>query len=162
MWWPLRLKQRRLGNELREAQVQLEQDRKGTVGIEPLEAEVADLERLLNTGRKHVPAESEVAPLLRQISTDLELLGVTSGEVQTQPVIEGVTYSVVPMTLKFTGTYRSLYDFLTRVEQNPRLIRVIRTEMDGSVEQLGAPVAVRLQLMTFYSRSPLASATKVE
>lgn len=159
LFLPQHLKQQRLTQQLAEAEMELDQNRQGTAGMDKLQADVDRLRKALAEAPKTVPAETDIAPLLRQLSSDLEVLQVSDKEVVTQPVVDGTNFGLVPMTLKFTGSYRTLYEFLQRLEGNPRLIRVIRLELDGSVEQLGQPVQARVDLMTFFSPSQAAVAS---
>ncbi len=102
-----------------------------------LQAEVEDLERVQqNAGQlerqlldlnRRIPAEPEIPTLLVQIEEIAGASGVTQllAEPGTPgPPAGGGSYSIVPITMTFEGTYEDLQDFLLRSDELARLVTV--------------------------------------
>jgi len=152
MWLPLHLKTTQLKERIAKAEKQLGMDRASTAGLGKLANEVIRLEQVVSGAQKHVPRQADLAPFLRDLSTELNALEVTEREVETLPIAEGAHYSIVPVNLQFHSDFPEAYQFLKRIESKRRLIRVNRLEIDGRRDGPAQQHAVRIELATFFSR----------
>lgn len=147
---PQRWATQRYRDQIAEAKLQLGVDLAGSKELAILAAEVDELQRQAGSTSKEVPAESELAELLRGLSGLLQVQGVGDKEVQTRPAVQGVDYSLLPVSLRFSGTFRDTYRFLSEVETMRRLIRVDRLELRQGRNT--DTLEVRVELGTFFSR----------
>jgi len=151
LWLPLHMQTERLHDRIAKAEKQLGMDRASTAGLGKLANEVIRLEQVVNGKQKHVPAQADLAPFLRDLSTELNALDVTRREVETLPIVEGPHYSIVPVNLQFRSGFVESFQFLKRIESKRRLIRINRFEVDGRNESSEGGNAVRIELATFFS-----------
>lgn len=66
---------------------------------------------------KMVPASDEMASLLIQIQDLASQAGITFMSITPMEPVEGDGYSIIPLEVKFSGTYFDLSDFVYRAEQ---------------------------------------------
>lgn len=105
--------------------------------LDQVSAQVRDLERVQqnagNLGQrllelnKRVPEEPEIPTLLVQMQEIATLSNVTQIRIEPGtpgPPPAGGTYSIVPLTMSFQGTYEDLRDFLLRSNDLARLVTV--------------------------------------
>lgn len=129
LWMPQHLEQRQLEQRIENAQRQLGFDRKGSVGLTELTDEVAELTAALHNTKKHIPADSELAPLLRKVGAELSNHARGDDEITTDPVLDGAQYSLTPIHVEFRGDFTGAFAFLKSVESMRRLVRVHRLEL---------------------------------
>lgn len=98
-----------------------------------------------------MPAQHDMAGLVRSISTFLDTVGVTSREIAAgQPVKTGAI-SALPISLTMKADFLSACAVVAHVESFPRLIRIRRLKVsrdragDGGLST-SAPIAVELLL----------------
>lgn len=118
--------------------------------LPPLMQEVASLTRELEAQTRFVPEDAQLAELLKSISTELGARDLRDAETQTQPIVAGARYSVLPVTLQFKGAFPAAYHLLSTLESSRRLVWVTRLEMIREKDS-GADVSVLMELNTFFS-----------
>ena len=150
-WLPNRLLENRLQAELTEVQETLAVDRHDPEKLAVMVRQVSDLKALTQQSQKYVPQSDELADLLRQLSIELERQSVSGQEIQTGKIIHGQEYSVVPITLRFKGSFPAVFGFLQRIESMQRMIRVTKLDFDGDSERVNEPLRVRIELYTFFT-----------
>lgn len=151
-WAPRRLKEARLNGRIAQARAQLAADAGGTAQLVSLSREVAELETQAASLRREVPRESQLASLLRHLTGELERLEVTDQEMQTQPLATGSNYSVIPVTLKFRGTFAAALTLVRNIESMPRLVRLTRVELRGEPGKPREPLRVSVELCAFFTQ----------
>lgn len=129
---------------------QLASDLAGARQLPKLREEVAALQEALGGSQRDVPTQSELASLLRTLSSELDRQQVTDKEVQTRAIQSGADYNVLPVSLRFTGTFGAVYGFVRQIESMPRLIRIDRLELSGTPDGAGRLTA-RIELSTFFT-----------
>ncbi len=132
---------------------------KAELGIDP--AAAAGLKRYYGQGvalrdevsgaQRYIPQMEEIASVLRGLTESLGAFETAEPEVVTRQAKDYADYSVVPVSLAFDGRFPAAYGVLDRIESMPRLIRVDRLHFQADARTLEAPMAVRLELSTFYS-----------
>lgn len=151
-WLPNHLHEGRLYAKLAQADASLSGEGHRPEKLAGLVRQVADLQAVTHQSQKYVPQSDELAELLRQLSMELQAQRVVGQEIQTSAIIHGDTYSVIPVTLRFEGSFPAVYGFLQRVESMRRMIRITRLEVDGDVQRVDQPLSVRVELYTFFAR----------
>ena len=77
---------------------------------------------------------------------------VVGQELQTGNIIQGEEYGVIPITLRFKGSFPAVYGFLQGIESMRRMIRITKLDFDGDAQRVEEPLAVRIELYTFFSK----------
>jgi len=149
VWYPLRSKQQSLRNEIAALDEANRNDRTATVGLTALGKEIVELQRIVDSMDKAVPDETDLASLLRQWSTELEAQQVDNKDIQTQPIVQGAEYNLIPIDMRFRGSFMSAFRFLRYVENMNRLIRISEFEAHGKPDRPQEPLTIRIKLATF-------------
>ncbi|MCX5661746.1 MAG: type 4a pilus biogenesis protein PilO [Planctomycetota bacterium] len=119
--------------------------------LPPLIKEVNALTKELEAQTRFVPEDAQLAPLLKSISGELSARAVRDAETQTLPVVAGARYCVLPVSLRFQGSFPAAYHFLSTIESSRRLVWVTRLEMTRPAEASAQDVSVVVELCSFYS-----------
>ena len=120
-----RLDEQAQAREAREAQLaQLQQE---VNELEEVRRNSPEIERQLLELSKRVPAQPEIPTFVVQVQEIADASGVTQLSIEPAtpaPPPGGGDYSVVPVTMKFKGTYDQMQDFLLRTRNLARLVTV--------------------------------------
>jgi type IV pilus assembly protein PilO len=95
--------------------------------LEAVRQNAAEIERQLLELSKRIPTQPEIPTLVVQIEEIAEAAGVTQLSIEpgdVEPPPGGGDFSVVPVTMSFTGTYEQMQDFLLRTRNLARLVTV--------------------------------------
>jgi type IV pilus assembly protein PilO len=108
--------------------------------LEAVRQNAPEIERQLLELSKRIPTQPEIPTFVVQIEEVADAAGVTQlsivpGEVEPPP--GGGDFSVMPVTMSFTGTYEQMQDFLLRTRNLARLVTV-RSVTFCRAEALGA------------------------
>ena len=95
--------------------------------LEAVRQNAPEIERQLLELSKRIPTQPEIPTLVVQVEEIAEAAGVTQlsivpGDVAAPP--GGGDFSVIPVTMSFTGTYEQMQDFLLRTRNLARLVTV--------------------------------------
>lgn len=148
-WWPRRLERAALEERISAHQTQLGVDRRGAMGLEEMRRHVAELRDQAAHANKVVPTGSELADVLHRLNAELHGQDMTQVEIQTESMVEGADFNVIPLMLKFTGEFGGVFSVVKSIESMSRLTRINRLEIAGVPTQPAEPVTVRLELTTF-------------
>lgn len=148
-WWPRSQEQAALAAAIESNKKQLGVDRKGIQGIDELREHVSELRRSARSVNKIVPHTSDLADVLRRINSELLAQGMSNQEVQTQAIIKGSDFNVIPLSLRFEGEYGGIFEFVKNIEGMARLTRINRLDISGVPTKSTEPVLVRMELTTF-------------
>jgi len=151
-WLPNHLHENRLHAELDVANKSLHQVNHNPQALAGMMRQVTDLRMLTHQSQKYVPQTDELADLLRKLSMELRDQQVIGQEVQTGSIVHGDKYSVIPITLRFQGSFPAVFGFLQRIESMRRMIRITRLEIDGDAQRVNQPLSVRVELYTFFMK----------
>lgn len=152
-WWPRSQERADLESRVESAKKQLGVDRKGSQGLGELRDHVADLRRQSQDTHKVVPTSNDLADLLRRINSELVAFGMKNQEVQTEVVVSGADFNVIPLRLRFEGDFEGLFGFVKNIESMSRLTRITKLDVAGVPTKPGEPLLVRLELATFSTAS---------
>lgn len=148
-WWPRSQERVTLAAEVESNKKQLGVDRKGVQGLDELREQVIDLRRTAQNTNRVVPDSNDLADVLRRLNSELLAQGMSNQEVQTQAIVNGSDFNVIPMSLRFEGEYPGAFEFVKNIEHMSRLTRINRLEISGEPTKPDVPVVVRLELSTF-------------
>ena len=150
LWWPTHARRRALTAQIEQADSVLRDSGAKDVGLSALAQKVELLKTSADAAQQRVPTQLGLGDLLRQLSLQADAQQVTSLEVSTKSIIAGPDYSIIPLTVQFHGLFPSVFGFLQAVEQMPRLVRVNRVDLHGVPSKPGDPLAVTIELYTFF------------
>jgi type IV pilus assembly protein PilO len=95
--------------------------------LEAVRQNAPEIERQLLELSKRIPTQPEMPTLVVQIEEIAGAAGVTQLSIEpgsVEPPPGGGEFSVVPVTMSFTGTYEQMQDFLLRTRNLARLMTV--------------------------------------
>jgi type IV pilus assembly protein PilO len=125
--------------ERADKQAQLANLQQQVAELEAVRQNAPEIERQLLELSKRIPTQPEIPTLVVQIEEIADAAGVTQlsivpGDVEPPP--GGGDFSVLPVTMSFTGTYEQMQDFLLRTRNLARLVTV-RSVTYCRAERLG-------------------------
>ncbi len=148
-WWARSAERAELESRIDAIKRQLGVEHKDTQGIETLRGHVAELRRQSETANKVVPNSIDLADVLRGLNNELLAQNVKNQEMQTHAIDSGPLFSMIPLTLKFDGTYDGVFALVRSIESMPRLTRISKLDLVGVPTDPSQPLSVRLELMSF-------------
>lgn len=118
-----------LQREIASLRAELAKPSTGPDAIEQLRADLASLRSFSEGRNTPIPMESDVAGLVRSLSTTLTDLGLDQRDITTRDArkIEGAWS--MPLTVSVTGPFLKIYETIRAVEGLPRLVRVERLRL---------------------------------
>ena len=148
-------------------QGQLEQVQQQVNELEEVRRQSPDSERQLLELSKRIPAQRQIPTFVVQVQEIAGSSGVTQLSVDPEPSTApegGGDYRVVPVTMRFNGTYDEMQDFLLRTRNLARLVAVTNvdysragnetTASNASVETL---LDVEIQADVYYQPTDATS-----
>lgn len=150
-FWPQYRQQQQLQARIGVAQARLQADRAGVGDMPALVKEIGGIERELQANPRQVPADNDVAELLRQLCNLMNDHHLTDQQVVTQPIQHGKDYSLMPLRLEFKGRFSEVYRFLQKIESLPRMVRVSRVALGRDATEAQAPVTGSLDLSAVFA-----------
>ena len=108
-------------------QAQLEQVQQQVNELEEVRRQSPDIERQLLELSKRIPAQPQIPTFVVQVQEIADVSGVTQLSVDPESSTSpegGGEYRVVPVTMRFNGTYDEMQDFLLRTRNLARLVTV--------------------------------------
>jgi len=148
-------------------QAQLEQVQQQVNELEEVRRQSPDIERQLLELSKRIPAQPQIPTFVVQVQEIADVSGVTQLSVDPESSTSpegGGEYRVVPVTMRFNGTYDEMQDFLLRTRNLARLVTVTNvdysragnetTTSNPSVESL---LDVEIQAHVYYQPTDATS-----
>ncbi len=157
--WPRSQERTTLAAEVEANKKQLGVDRKGVQGLGEMREQVIELRKTAVNTNRIVPDSSDLADVLRRLNSEMLAQGMSNQEVQTQAIVSGADFNVIPMSLRFEGEYPGIFEFVKNIETMSRLTRINRLEISGEPTKPDVPVIARLELTTF-STTPGANSAR--
>src|SRR5918999_4492568 len=111
----------------KDKQAQLEEVQQQVNELEEVRRNSPEIERQLLELSKRVPTQPEIPTFVVQIEEIADAAGVTQLSIEpgaVEPAPGGGDFSVIPVTMSFTGTYEQMQDFLLRTRNLARLVTV--------------------------------------
>ncbi|MCG6552492.1 MAG: type 4a pilus biogenesis protein PilO [Candidatus Magnetominusculus sp. LBB02] len=101
--------------------------------------------------RRYLPEENEITTLLKQVSDNAISSGLKVDLWQPQPKRthpSNILYEI-PVTVKVTGTYHKLGDFLSRITALDRIVNTSQIDLATKTTDKEATLAIGLEARTF-------------
>jgi Tfp pilus assembly protein PilO len=102
-----------------------------------LVAEAKEYTRELDLLRKLVPLQSEVGPLIDQVSNAARAAGLELSDVKPDGVLAGDHFDTYKFHLAVTGPYHQIAAFLTNIGSLQRIVVPINLKLGRSVKRIG-------------------------
>ncbi len=150
-WWPAQRAQSGLSKRISEAQAKLQSERLGVGDLPALVTEIGAMERELAAGPRQVPTHNDVAELLRSLCTLMDEHQLSDQQIVTQAIVHGRDYSLMPLRLEFTGMFPQVYGFLQKLEALPRMVRVMKVQMNRDTPDRVSGVRTTLELSAVFA-----------
>ncbi len=152
LWLPAWLNIKDMHGQIAKAEEQLGIARGRTDGLAQLAREVEQLRSQVATNNRIIPAQAELANVLRQLSVQLDEHGLTGKGMSTGEARPVADCQGLPVSLTVTGRGQDVLKFVQSVESLPRMIQVESLAMGTGKDQDGR-VEADLELTTFFSSS---------
>ncbi len=113
--------------ERTDKQAQLANLQQQVAELEAVRQNAPEIERQLLELSKRIPTQPEIPTFVVQVEEIADAAGVTQLSIEPGGVESpqgGGEFSVVPVTMTFTGTYEQMQDFLLRTRNLARLVTV--------------------------------------
>jgi type IV pilus assembly protein PilO len=113
--------------ERSDKQAQLANLQQQVAELEAVRRNAPETERQLLELSKRIPTQPEIPSLVVQVEEIADASGVTQLSIEpagVEPPPGGGDFSVVPVTMRFQGTYEQMQDFLLRTRNLARLMTV--------------------------------------
>jgi Tfp pilus assembly protein PilO len=128
---------RRLSGEIRSYSQELRKPNSGPEVIGRLGEELETLRSLADRRMTPIPATSDVAGLIGDLSSMLDEVGLGSREITTGQSETLNEASSMPMTVTLRGTFPAVAEAVHRIEALPRLVRVKRLRVSSNQPRNG-------------------------
>lgn len=115
---------------------QFEERQKKAVNLEPLKAQLAEMELMLQQMLRQLPSKTEMPDLIVDISQTALASGIQNELFQPQTEIRKEFYAEKPIALRMVGSYHQFGTFVSGVASLPRV--VIMTMHDISLKPRAA------------------------
>jgi len=159
LWLPAHNERAALRERITEARHELGMDLSDTDKLPVLHQRVSRLRQTLEGSQRYVPREDELDHLLRDLTSAMQAHHAVEPEVVTRRTRRFSRYSVVPLTLRFRGSFTEAFGVLDRIESMSRLVRIDELSMEPTDEQSAdAPLTVTIELSTFFAQGSGGSA----
>ena len=114
--------------------------------LAPLREEIARRERIIRSEQQPVPAQPDLAGLIRRLSLDIDgerVVDQTFVAGRRGPAATGAPsdWRSVPLTVELVADFTSLFGLLKRIEETPEPIRVTRLTIERLKEPATRPLA---------------------
>ncbi len=122
-------------------------------GLSEWYAQVIDLREQVRGAQRYVPEKDELAQVLRGLTAAMQQHQVTHPELTTRDVQHFANYSLIPANVQFSAPFPQVFGVLDEIEAMPRLIRIDRLDIESNPQRSDMPLAVTMELSTFFSKS---------
>lgn len=92
------------------------------VNLEPLRAQLAEMEAMLQQMLRQLPSRTEMPDLIVDISQTALAAGIQNELFQPQPEIRREFYAEKPISLRMVGSYHQFGEFVSGVASLPRVV----------------------------------------
>lgn len=150
VWWPARLKQSRLREQIAVRSGKLETNQARAMNLPILAAEVAKLEAKLQRFNKKLPRTAELDGFVREMTQASQQCALRKLVHQPGAVKRLDLFSEIPISMNFEGDFNGVFAFLRQMEEMQRLTRVKSLTVKTRDPKLGT-VDVNMAMNIYYS-----------
>ena len=150
MWLPFRARRAQAEQTLAGLGQSIGEEQKGAVGLAALGHRIVSLSQVVARFDKTVPRQPELASLLRELTDELKEQEAASLDIRPGATVEGDAYCLVPISLRFGGSFRTLFEFLRHVESMDRLVQIHYVSAEGDPKSASGRLTVEIEMSAFY------------
>ena len=114
---------------------------------------VRDLMGRYNNFDRRLPRSQELGGFLKEISKIQSESNLSGGRMDTQNPVTGQLYNTMPITMRQTGSYLALAEFLRQINQMARLTRVQRMMIQASRDGDPARLDIELVMNIYFTKN---------
>ena len=151
LWLPRHFKSASIQERIATAKAQIDMDTPAAQELPSLAKQIKELERSIKEHRQYIPAPTEQAAMLHEVSSDLQVQNATDQEIQTQAAVTGSDFGLMPVVVNFHASCPAVFEFVRKVEGSPRLVRISKLHLDGNPNSLSEPLRASVELCTFFT-----------
>jgi len=149
VWRPLQQRRAELQARIDEQRHQTMLDRQAVQDLPELRRAIDQLRQIVDQDNRNVPMSPELADLLRRIADEMEAQDLKNPETQTEPMVTGARFTIIPFTLRFEGGSDQVFAFVRSIESMRRLVRIDDLTIDAEPADAEKPLSVRIKLSAF-------------
>ena len=123
--------------EISQKQALLSKLREETARNTDLERANLEIKKSVETIEARLPTNKEIDSVVRQISDLAVQAGLPPPAMKSIKPVKAALYMEQPLELQINGNFRGFYDFLIRLEQLPRITRILDMKIKRSDEADG-------------------------
>lgn len=102
----------------------------GAAEIARLQERLTAAKTVATGGIKNIPADNDIAGLIRQLTSRLDQLGMAEREITTGSIEDLGDAFAAPMTVRMKGPFLGVQDAVEWLESLPRLVRILRIKVE--------------------------------
>lgn len=102
----------------------------GAAELARLRNRLSEVRAIAETQIKKIPSESDVAGLIRELTSVLDQLGMSEREITTGSAEDFDDAMSAPMTVRMKGPFLGVQASIAWLESLPRLVRVLRLKIE--------------------------------
>ncbi len=153
VWLPSRLQAEHLVTRIADAEAELHAGDAARKKRPALESRVAELRQQVNATAKFVPADADLAELMRDLYSTLQQHAARDINTQHGDEVRGARYYTVPITIRFRATFVDTFLIIERIESMHRLIRIDKLDVLGNRDNPQELLDVTVRISAFYAPS---------
>ena len=103
--------------------------------LEQLKTKIAILEYEYKELRALLPEQTDLPDIIRRLTTVSQRFGIKIQSIQIRPVVTTASeeYDEIPLVLTITGTFHTVFEFLTELGQEKRLMSARDLQLSAQV-----------------------------
>lgn len=153
VWMPASQQDRKLEQRIDAAKDELGMTAVAKDEFVRLNDRVSQLRRVVRGAQRYVPANDEIAEVVRGINMALRTHDVTEQEMIARQAKRYADFAEIPLSVEFESSFPVVFGALEQIESMPRLIRVDRLSLMSFPDEPARPLEVQMQMSTFYTRA---------
>lgn len=158
LWLPASFERSKIQDRITAARDELNNQKYSAQDLANLNRNVLDLRASVRGTQRYIPEEDELDELLRSLAESLQSFDVRQQEVETSRMEHHADYTVVPVAVRFEGSFPTTFGIISQIESMPRLLRIERMELQPQrQDRANQPLLVTLEINTFFAETKAAA-----
>lgn len=149
VWRPLQNRRADLQARIDDQRRQTFLDRQAVQDLPELRRTIEQLRQIVDQDNRNVPRSPELGDLLRRIAAEMAAQNLKDPETQTEPMVTGARFTIIPFSLRFEGRSDQVFAFVRSIESMRRLVRIDDLTIDADPVSPDQPLSVRIKLSAF-------------
>ena len=154
LWLPASFTRSDIQERITAARTELNNQKYSAKDLANLNRNVLELRASVQGTQRYIPEEDELDELLRSLAESLQGFDVRQQEIETSRMEYHADYTVVPVSVRFEGSFPTTFGILSQIESMPRLLRIERMELQPQrQDRIGEALLVSLEINTFFAET---------